>query len=215
MQIFPGHEQVEQVWVLSSLGGAGPVVWGCRWGGRDAREPLAGSLLAALAGVSGRWQGCTGEGLTVETAPLGRPRILLQGRPGPPASFSYAAGRLWGAMVDRGRVGLDVAEPGEFEGGYPLDRAFGAEELKLARQVTEGETPSACALLWAVKEAAVKALGVGFNYFDPRQVEVGPLLIWERGFLLSVRAGLLMPAWVRRVGRGWLAVSWVPGLTSL
>jgi phosphopantetheinyl transferase (holo-ACP synthase) len=37
-----------------------------------------------------------------------------------------------------------------------------------------GDLAAAAALLWSIKEAAVKALGCAFHLFDPRQITVTP-----------------------------------------
>ena len=57
--------------------------------------------------------------------------------------------------------------PAEFEAGYPMARAFRPAELDWARPLSGGNTSGAAALLWSLKEAAVKALGVGFHFHRP------------------------------------------------
>ena len=52
-----------------------------------------------------------------------------------------------------------------------MARAFRPAELDWARPLSGGDTAGAAALLWALKEAAVKALGVGFHLLDPLAVE--------------------------------------------
>ena len=105
--------------------------------------------------------------VTLETTDLGQPRLFLGGQPGPAVSFSQAAGCLWAALAPVGQVGVDAALPSEFEAGYPLARVFRAPELDWARPLCGGDTAGAAALLWALKEAAVKALGVGFHLPGP------------------------------------------------
>ncbi len=45
----------------------------------------------------------------------------------------------------------------------------------------------ASALLWSVKEAAVKALGCAFHLVDPLQIHVDPSIGWDDGFAFPVR----------------------------
>jgi phosphopantetheinyl transferase len=75
---------------------------------------------------------------------------------------------------DQRWVGIDAAGPDEFTGGYPFHRAFHAAELAEAILVAEEDIPDAAALVWSVKEAAVKALGCGFWRLDPLDIRVTP-----------------------------------------
>jgi hypothetical protein len=97
--------------------------------------------------------------------------------------------------------------PAEFEASYPLARAFQPAEFDWARPLCGGDTPGAAALLWALKEAAVKALGVGFNFLDPLAVEAENPRPWQGGWLVTVQAGRILPAWVRPEAGGWLALA--------
>ena len=106
---------------------------------------------------------------------LGRPHLHLGESRGPAISFSRGGGKMWGALSgDESDVGIDVAGSAEFQGAYPLQRVFHPEELHHASKVTDGDREEAAALLWSVKEAAVKALGCGFHLVDPRQIFVHP-----------------------------------------
>jgi hypothetical protein len=67
-----------------------------------------------------------------------------------------------------------VAGADEFGSEYPLHRVFHPEELHHAVRLTGGVPAEASALLWSVKEAAVKALGCAFHLVDPRQITVYP-----------------------------------------
>jgi phosphopantetheinyl transferase len=122
-------------------------------------------------------------------------------------SFSHGNGRLWAAMSGRGSVGIDVAYPEEFRGAYPFGRAFSAEEMACAGALCPGDTARGAALMWAVKEAAVKATGAGFNFFDPLEVRVGPPLYKEQCVLFEVTADRPISTWVRTEGKGWLSVA--------
>ncbi len=193
---------------LSGLGPGGPVVYASDKAGAGAKERLVGRLLASLPGQetgcvlgSNRWP------VILEKTALGQPRLMLGGQPGPAVSFSQAAGCLWAALTPACQVGLDVALPSEFEEGYPWARAFRSAEFDWARPLCLGETALAAALLWALKEAAVKALGVGFNFLDPLEVEALSPRSWQGGWRVSVKAGRILPAWARPERGGWLAIA--------
>jgi len=55
-------------------------------------------------------------------------------------------------------------------------------------------------LLWALKEAAVKALGVGFHLLDPLAVEALSPRPWQGWVRVLVTAGPILPAWARPEG---------------
>lgn len=111
--------------------------------------------------------------LEIVSGPLGRPVLMVDGRPGPSVSFSRAGDWTFAALGCQGGVGIDAARPEEFEGNYPLARAFTDRE-RLYMRLSGLPVCRAAAMLWAAKEAAVKAQGVGFHYFGPREVEVEP-----------------------------------------
>jgi phosphopantetheinyl transferase len=122
-------------------------------------------------------------------------------------SFSHGKGRLWAAMSSRGNVGIDAAYPEEFVGAYPFHRAFSNEELDCAEALWPNDRARGAALMWAAKEASVKATGVGFNLFDPLEVRVGTPFVREQGILFDVLADRPVSVWVKPEGRGWLAVA--------
>ena len=193
---------------LSGLGPDGPVIYASDLNGPGAKERLVRRLLAGLPGQE------TGFATQPELWPvslgktaLGQPHLKLGGRPGPSISFSQAAGCLWAALTPVGQVGVDAALPSEFEESYPWARAFRPAELAWARPLVGGDTAGAAALLWALKEAAVKALGVGFHFLDPLAVETISPRPWQGGWRVLVRVGLVLPAWVRPEGDGWLAIA--------
>jgi phosphopantetheinyl transferase len=173
-----------------------------------AQQHLALVLLRALERFEARWKAPADEnGLTLHKRALGGPCIFVEGRQGPSLSFSHGNGRLWAAMSGRGSVGIDVAYPEEFRGAYPFGRAFSTEEMACAGALCPGDTARGAALMWAAKEAAVKATGAGFNFFDPLEVRVGPPLFREEAILFEVMADRPISTWVRTEGRGWLSVA--------
>jgi hypothetical protein len=194
--------------VLSGLGPGGPVIYASDLAGPGAKERLVRRLLTGLPGQE------TGGAARSERGPvslgktaLGQPRLMLKGRPGPSISFSQAAGCLWAALTPAGQVGVDAALPSEFEKSYPWARAFRPAEFAWARPLVGGDTAGAAALLWALKEAAVKALGVGFHFLDPLVVEAISPRPWQGGWRVFVKAGRILPAWARPEGGGWLAIA--------
>jgi phosphopantetheinyl transferase len=194
--------------VFSGLGPCDPVIYASDLAGAGAKERLVRRLLAGLTGreTDGALQSAPGP-VSLEVTALGQPRLFLGGQPGPAVSFSQAAGRVWAAMTCTGQVGVDAAMPAEFEAGYPMARAFRPAELDWARPLSGGNTSDAAALLWALKEAAVKALGVGFHFLDPLAVEVLSPRPWQGGWRVLVQAGRILPAWAWPEAGGWLALA--------
>jgi len=176
--------------------------------GEGNRERLAARLLAALAERAPAWAGAPDwGGLTLEADPLGRPRLRLGGKTGPSLSFSAAGGLIWGAMAGRGEVGVDAAREQDFTPPYPYSRAFGQKEWDWAWRHCQGRKARAAALLWAAKEAVVKALGVGFHSLDPLDLEVAPLGPASEGLNLLVQTPGAVSAWARPLADGWLALA--------
>jgi phosphopantetheinyl transferase len=103
----------------------------------------------------------------------GKPQLLGPHPPYPAVSFSYGANRLWGALGKPGAsLGFDVAEAGEFPPGYPYHRLAAPEEWAQVTDHLGQDKSEAAAMLWAAKEAAVKALGCGYRGFSPLQVKL-------------------------------------------
>ncbi len=125
--------------------------------------------------------------ILVERDPLGRPQLLLAGQRGPAISFSEAGGTVWAALSgDGSEVGIDAASADEFQGEYPVHRVFHEPELHHALRLTGGDAAGASALLWSIKEAAVKALGCAFHLVAPRQVQVSPAVSLGGGYAFEV-----------------------------
>lgn len=144
---------------------------------------------------------------TLHKTPLGDPYLLLGNQLGPSLSYSHEGGRLWAVVARQWYVVIDVAYAEDFDGNYPFERVFRPEELEFTRTLGHKNTAQAAALIWPLKEASAKAAGTGFNYYDPRDVRVGPPRIRGRGMLFDVWAGGSISAWARVEGRGWLAVA--------
>ena len=185
-----------------------PIVYAAVEARDGARELLAARLLAALAGLAPEWTGVLEWGpVVLDNGPLGRPLLRLGAKHGPSLSFSEAGGLLWGAIAGGGQVGLDAAGEEDLAPPYPYSRAFGPVEWDWAWQHCQGRTTAAATLLWAAKEAAVKALGVGFHTLDPLDLEVALLSPAGEGLQLMVRVPQEVKAWARPWSHGWLALA--------
>jgi phosphopantetheinyl transferase len=175
---------------------------------RGTKHSLALKLLQALARLDQRWRLAHAENaLTLHESTLGEPYLLLEDQQGPSLSFSHGKERIWAAMSSKGRVGIDVAYPEEFAADYPFARAFSPEELDSARALCQDDTARGAALIWSAKEASVKAIGTGFNRFDPLDVRVGAPILREQGIGFEVSADRYIYAWARPEGKGWLCVA--------
>jgi len=135
------------------------------------REHLVG--MEGSPWADGRFSNSADLPIQVTHDPLGRPQLLLGECKGPAISFSEGGGRTWAALCgDASDIGIDAAGIDEFPKEYPFHRVFHSQELQLALRLTSGDLKKASALLWSVKEAAVKALGCAFHLVDPRQIRV-------------------------------------------
>lgn len=146
--------------------------------------------------------------VVLKTGPLGRPVLYLGEERGPGVSFSHAGDWLWGALCAEGEVGLDVALTRDFLPPYPYSRVFRPEEWHWSMNRLKGRSPWAAALLWAAKEAAAKALGVGFYRWPPIAFEVNPPVMETEGLLLAVQVhNNLVATWACPLEEGWLALA--------
>jgi hypothetical protein len=183
-------------------------------------------LVAMQSPLCKRGQASNGAAFPIQVAcgPLGRPHLLVGEYRGPAISFSEGGGKVWAALSgDDSDIGIDVAGTDEFQGEYPLHRVFHPEELQHALELAGGDPEGASALLWSIKEAAVKALGCAFHLVDPRHITVHPSAGGAEGekggytfsvglsgkalarFPLAVDRSL----WVRSLpqGKSWLSIA--------
>ncbi len=115
----------------------------------------------------------------------GRPRVLVEGDPGPEVSLSHAADAVLAAVSDV-PLGVDLEPWGGVRAGVErLALSAGEQALLAARPASE--RPDALLRWWVRKEAVVKAAGVGLR-IDPQQVVVSAP--WEPAQLLHGPAGL-------------------------
>jgi phosphopantetheinyl transferase len=138
---------------------------------------------------------------------LGQPFLLLGDSPGPSLSYSLNQDRIWAAMSSKGSVGIDVARFEEFFDDYPFSRAFLPEEFSLVSDCCSNDIPGSAALLWSLKEAAVKAIGTGFNHFDPLTVRVSKPRRSEPEMFFEVMADRPITTWSKALDDGWLSVA--------
>jgi phosphopantetheinyl transferase len=156
--------------------------------------------------------------------PLDKPYLLLGEYRGPAISFSEGGGAVWAALCgDESDIGIDVAAADEFQGDYPVHRVFNAEEFQEAVRLAGGDVQKASALLWSIKEAAVKALGCGFHLVEPRDICVHPAAEGDGEYTfpvcLSRKALERLPMgtgrclWVRSLPqvKMWLSVAFLTG----
>jgi phosphopantetheinyl transferase len=174
---------------------------------------LVSILREHLAGMEGSpaTNGCfsyrADKSIQVVHDPLGRPQLLLGECHGPAVSFSRGGGKLWAALCeDALDIGIDVAETADFSTGYPFPRVFHTQELGHALKLTRGDWKKASALLWSIKEAAVKALGCAFHRVDPRHICVDPATAeTDGGFLFTVRlSGKALMRFPMQADRLWI-----------
>lgn len=184
------------------------VVYGSEEALPGRREVLVLKLVQALEEFSPGKRGGLPAEISLETGPLGCPVLRLGGERGPGISFSRADARVWGALCRAGAVGVDVALIREFVPPYPYSRAFQAGEWEWAWRQVRGRTAAAAALLWAAKEAAVKALGTGFHTRDPREVAVRLREPFAAGLWVTVYAPDEVAVWLKDREDAWLALAW-------
>lgn len=110
------------------------------------------------------------ENCCVEKTDLGKPQFIGSGEM-PALSFCYSMKTRWAAVAWTQGLGIDIACPYEFEQPYPVERVFGEREILLIQQL-DVEQLSSYAMLWCLKEAAVKAMGTGFHTVEPNELFV-------------------------------------------
>lgn len=207
----PGHScwhLTADYWQLPWNSSCGPVVYATIPVGPGSKEQLADRLMQGLASqVSAGINTWEGMPFQLDHSPLGQPSLRQGGARSLAISFSLAGEKLWGALTGAGRVGIDAACAREFPRDYPWQRVFTRQEFGRAGALCRGDSALAAALLWSLKEAAVKALGVGFNYLSPREIGTGEGKPWKGGLLFEVEAGCPVKTWARPAAGGWVALA--------
>lgn len=161
---------------------------------REIKVNLLESMMPFLSGGS-RFDQCLGErhtcAIDLGTDFLGKPIVREAGLPRLSVSFSQGEALMWAAICQNGVCGVDSAHSEEFRGAYPFKRAFHEDEFESLSAGTDVSREEAAAILWSVKEAAVKALGCGFHLIDPLQMNVVSVGVRSAGLLsTAVVSGL-------------------------
>ena len=136
---------------------------------------------AALRAILCRQLGCSNERLSFGSSDHGKPFALVDEEPAA-ISFNLSHSGKHGliALVPRGRLGVDVEECVPRRDFDELSEAvFGPHEQSALACVRGRDRVQLFFRLWTIKEALVKALGLGFT-FDVSQFEVPQALHQER-----------------------------------
>jgi len=169
MNVTPG-----QLVLLTALGVPAPLPKRTR---QDVESALAKTLLQ-----SARRQppmrdllGTSEDGFEIKKDQWGKPSLVFDAGAVFSVSYSRGSGRLWGALAcGQFSVGIDVSDFTDFAGSCPPERAFSDREWSWAVSRANGDKGAAAALLWAAKEATVKALGCDLQSVNPLSLEVMP-----------------------------------------
>ena len=154
-----------------------------RWG----RYPLPGPrrrfalCRAALRAVLCRQLGCSNKRLTFGSSSYGKPFALVDNVP-VAISFNLSHSGQHGliALAPQGRLGVDVEERVARRDLDELSEAVFGPHERSAFAATRGcDRVQLFFRLWTIKEALIKALGMGFS-FDVSQFEVPPVLYQGR-----------------------------------
>lgn len=130
---------------------------------------------AALRAVLCRQFHCRNDELAFETSPHGKPSATICGAR-TPGSFnvSHSGAHALIALAERGRIGVDVEERvARHDPDGPIRAAFArTEQQELAAARGAGKV-DLFFTLWTMKEALIKALGVGLS-LDTSGLEIPP-----------------------------------------
>lgn len=129
----------------------------------------------ALRAILCRQLGCSNERLSFGSSDHGKPFALVDEEPAD-ISFNLSHSGKHGliALVPHGRLGVDVEERvprGDFD--ELSEAVFGPHEQSALASVHGRNRVQLFFRLWTIKEALIKALGLGFS-LDPSQFEVPP-----------------------------------------
>ena len=128
---------------------------------------------AALRAILCRQLGCSNERLSFGSSDYGKPFALVDGEPAA-ISFNISHSGKHGliALLPHGRLGVDVEECVPRRDFDELSEAvFGPHERSALASVRGRDRVRLFFRLWTIKEALIKALGLGFT-LDVSQFEV-------------------------------------------
>ena len=120
---------------------------------------------AALRAVLCNRIGCTNDQLSFEYGQHGKPIALASGKAAP-VSFNVTHSEIYGqiAVSDDTQVGVDIEHRStKYHHEQIAKRAFTAAEFNGLVRLTEAEKLYRFFDLWTIKEALIKALGLGFS----------------------------------------------------
>ena len=132
---------------------------------------------AALRAILCRQLGCSNERLSFGSSDHGKPFALVDEEPAA-VSFNLSHSGKHGliALVPHGRLGVDVEERVPRRDFDELSEAvFGPHEQSALARARGRDRVQLFFRLWTIKEALIKALGLGFT-LDASQFEVPPAL---------------------------------------
>ena len=132
---------------------------------------------AALRAILCRQLGCSNERLSFGSSDHGKPFALVDQEPAAISfNLSHSAKHGLIAIVPRGRLGVDVEECAPRKDFDELSEAvFSPHEQSAFASVHGRDRVQLFFKLWTIKEALIKALGLGFS-LDPSQFEVPQIL---------------------------------------
>jgi 4'-phosphopantetheinyl transferase len=150
---------------------------------RCHRYPLPGPrrrfalCRAALRAILCRQLGCSNERLSFGSSDHGKPFALVDQEPAAISfNLSHSAKHGLIAIVPNGRLGVDVEERVSRKDFDELSEAvFSPHEQSALASVHGRDRVQLFFRLWTIKEALIKALGLGFS-LDPSQFEVPQIL---------------------------------------
>lgn len=155
----------------------------------EARRKMVRSFLAERLGSG------AGE-VTLSATPSGQP--VIEGHEGMAVSWSHRPGFLL-IGAGRGRIGVDLECHRPFPVAEVAAAFFSRNERLAFGRLAPAERLSGFYLLWTLREACLKALGVGLDAPVAKELDFSALLRNR-----TVRDEVAEPLRVPQLGRGWM-----------
>lgn len=132
---------------------------------------------AALRAFLCRHLDCRNDELAFETSPYGKPSATVCGARAPVSfNVSHSGAHALIALADRGRIGVDVEERApRHDPDGPIRAVFSPAEQKELAAACGAHKLDLFFTLWTMKEALIKALGVGLS-LDTSGFEIPPAM---------------------------------------
>jgi phosphopantetheinyl transferase len=187
-----------------------PIVYTCMDENDGYRFHLLERLMDALKRADQSWESTAPPyAWILEHDASGRPLLSSEDKKGPSVSFSHIYGTTWAAMSRLNNLGIDAESPEAFKGPYPFHKVFGNDELCHALGLCCGERADASALLWSAKEAAVKSMGCGFNFFGPMEIRVKEFIRSDGSIFCRMDTNRRILVRAERHGPVWVSIGWI------